>query len=119
MPTGSTVSAPLHRRLESRFRTAIASGTWDVGTRIPTERELVQQYGVSRHTVRQALDRLVQDGLIERRTGAGSYVRSAPRPDPLAPWMSFSAILGRRGVRTRVEIVAHEEVTAGDVAKCL
>jgi GntR family transcriptional regulator len=119
VPAGDTTSMPLHRRLESLFRRAIAEGSWPEGTRIPTEHELVRQYGVSRHTVRQALGSLVQDGLIDRRAGDGSYVSSAASADPLAPWMSFSAMLRRRGLRARVEMVAHDEVAAGDRAELL
>lgn len=69
---------PLYRVIEQDLRGRITSGEVPVGSRIETELELMQQYGVARSTVRQALGRLVADGLLEIRRGAGTFV-AAPR----------------------------------------
>jgi len=50
------------------------SGQWRAGDRLPTERELSDQHGVSRTTVRKALQDLKQQGLIEQTVGSGTYV---------------------------------------------
>ncbi|MBL0944651.1 MAG: FadR family transcriptional regulator [Hydrogenophaga sp.] len=50
------------------------SGQWRAGDRLPTERELSEQHGVSRTTVRKALLELKQQGLIEQTVGSGTYV---------------------------------------------
>jgi DNA-binding GntR family transcriptional regulator len=65
---------PLYARIEARLRDAIAEGRHPVGTLLPTEAELCHSLKVSRHTVREALRRLVEAGLVERRQGAGSVV---------------------------------------------
>jgi GntR family transcriptional regulator len=65
---------PIYARIEADLRRAIAAGEWCVGSRIPSEDELRQRYGVSRMTVRHALDRLVATGLLVKRQGVGSFV---------------------------------------------
>jgi DNA-binding GntR family transcriptional regulator len=73
-PRDLTPRAPLYARIEQRLRDAIAEGRYAVGTLLPTEAELCATLKVSRHTVREAMRRLVEAGLVERRQGAGSLV---------------------------------------------
>jgi GntR family transcriptional regulator len=65
---------PLYYQLENLLREKINSGAFAPGGRLPTESELIRQYGVSRITVRQALTALAEEGLIERRQGRGTFV---------------------------------------------
>src|SRR4051812_50116078 len=60
-----------------QLRAQITTGTWAIGTRIPTEAELAQLTGTSRNTVREAVQSLVHSGLLERRQGSGTYVLAA------------------------------------------
>jgi DNA-binding FadR family transcriptional regulator len=60
----------------ARLRQQIVSGAWPVGSRIPTETELVEQLGVARNTVREAVRALAHTGLLDIRHGSGSYVRA-------------------------------------------
>ena len=62
-------------QLASLFREKINSGQWKVDQQIPTVEELATEYGVARATVRQALDQLARDGLIERFRAKGTFVR--------------------------------------------
>jgi DNA-binding GntR family transcriptional regulator len=71
---------PLYQRLAQALRSEIAAGIHPVGSSLPTEIELCARHGVSRHTVREALRLLVDQGLIERRQGAGSRVIAAAPP---------------------------------------
>ncbi|WP_326599739.1 FadR/GntR family transcriptional regulator [Streptomyces sp. NBC_01803] len=57
-----------------QLRHEITSGTWPVGSRIPTEPELVEQLGVARNTVREAIRALAHNGLLDIRQGSGTYV---------------------------------------------
>lgn len=65
---------PLYYQLENVMREKITSGVFEAGERIPTEIDLIEQFGVSRITVRQALQSLTDDGLIERHQGRGTFV---------------------------------------------
>ncbi|WP_336921979.1 FadR/GntR family transcriptional regulator [Aquipuribacter sp. SD81] len=58
----------------ARFHEAIESGAWPVGERIPVESELMAQVGAGRNTVREAIQSLVQAGLVRRHQGRGTYV---------------------------------------------
>jgi GntR family transcriptional regulator len=69
----------------------------DVGQAIPSERLLTSQLGVSRLTVRAALDELVRDGYLERRHGSGTYVTEPKIAQPLS-LTSFSDDMRRRGM---------------------
>ncbi|MGC0364865.1 DNA-binding FadR family transcriptional regulator [Rhodococcus sp. 27YEA15] len=66
--------AGLITQVTELLRTEIRSGTWPVGTRIPTEPELTELTGTGRNTVREAVQALVHAGMLERRQGSGTYV---------------------------------------------
>ena len=65
---------PFYFQLAELLEDEIASGRWDSGRRIPSEPDLCDHYGVSRTTVRQALSRLEQEGLVARAKGRGTFV---------------------------------------------
>ena len=64
-----------HHRISQELRQAILNGRYAPGARLPSEAQLVQRHGVSRPTVIRALQDLTAAGLVERRMGAGSFVR--------------------------------------------
>lgn len=71
---------PFYFQLAELLEHEIQSGRWAPGLRLPSELELCTHFGVSRTTVRQALGRLEQEGLISRRKGQGTFVEgSRPR----------------------------------------
>lgn len=67
-------ASPRYARIEADLRREIAEGRLTLGSRLPTEHELSQRYGVARMTVRQALDRLSAAGILDRRQGVGTFV---------------------------------------------
>lgn len=67
---------PKHRDISRQLRADIAAGRYAAGARLPSEPQLVKQFGVSRPTVGRALLDLQNEGLIERRAGSGTYVKS-------------------------------------------
>lgn len=71
---------PLYYQLQNDLARRIRSGEFQPATALPTEEQLCAQYGVSRITVRRALDRLTADRLIERRRGVGTFVAEAHVP---------------------------------------
>lgn len=77
-PTAATRPAPLHARLRQALRRRILDGTYAPASRLPSERELIADFGLSRITVRKALGDLQQEGLIHTLQGRGSFV-AAPK----------------------------------------
>jgi GntR family transcriptional regulator len=73
--------SPAHALIRDALRTEIQEGGLREGDQLPTEFELVERFGVSRHTVRLALQQLTSEGLIVRRAGHGTFVTSYAR-DP-------------------------------------
>jgi len=69
-------SQPKHSEISRHLETEIAGGKYGDGARLPSEIQLVKQFGVSRPTVARALRDLEAKGLIDRRAGSGTYVRT-------------------------------------------
>src|SRR5690242_20077656 len=76
LPTALSRSSPepLHRQLAERLADSIRSRAFKPGERLPSESELAQRYGVSRITLRQAVGALVQQQLVVRKQGKGTFV---------------------------------------------
>lgn len=110
---------PLYYQLESILRDKITSGELRPGDRLPTEAQLSREYGVSRITVRQALAALVDDGLIERRQGAGTFVLQQTPLKGATPLTGFIEDLIAMGVETSVRVLDVEvvESTAQEASK--
>ena len=67
-------SSLLYLQLEADLKQKMISGEYPVGERIPTELELCEEYGVSRITVRRAVQDLVEDGMLKKLRGRGTFV---------------------------------------------
>lgn len=78
---------PLYLRVKEALTQSIGAGTYRPNDRLPTEDALMRTHGVSRITVRRALDLLQQEGLIERFAGRGTFVASRP---PGGGWTASS-----------------------------
>ena len=89
---------PLYRRIETDVRDRIRSGDLAPGVQLETEVELMDRYGVSRATVRQALRELVAEGLLEIRRGLGTYVRQRRFEHTIGGFYSFSREIERHGL---------------------
>ncbi len=67
---------PKHRRIYLELRESLSTGTYDQGGKLPSESELVKQFGASRPTVRRALAQLESEGFVEKRMGSGTVVKN-------------------------------------------
>jgi GntR family transcriptional regulator len=103
---------PLYHQLYEILRERILSGAWQPGEMIPPESELVQQYHVSRTTVRQVLDLLVKEGLIFRQRGRGSFVAHPTVEQGLTRIISFTEDMRRRGLRPGTQVLSAELISA-------
>lgn len=95
-----------YRQLYTMLRRNIAHGVWKPGDRMPSEAELITTYGVSRITVRQAFDLLVQDGLVYRRRGSGTFVAIPTIQHGLNRIISFTEDMQRRGLHPETKVIA-------------
>ncbi|HVF64596.1 MAG TPA: FadR/GntR family transcriptional regulator [Casimicrobiaceae bacterium] len=77
MPFQSIEPRRLYRQIADQIRGLIKSGEFSAGSRLPPERDLAKQFGVSRPSVREALIALEVEGLVEVRIGSGIYVLAA------------------------------------------
>lgn len=96
----------LYQQLRSQLRRDIVAGVYPVHSRIPSEMELCRRYQVSRVTVRRALGALVNDGLLERYQGKGTFV-SVPRlSKSLRDVNSFSSACLAMGCEPQTKLIA-------------
>jgi len=116
MPLQTVEPQRLYRQIAEQLRSLISAGEWAVGARLPAERDLARQLGVSRPSVREALIAMEVEGWVEVRTGSGVYVldrSGAPshansRAEQIPPdeWGPLELIRARRVVEGEVAAMA-------------
>ena len=127
MPVQTIEPQRLYRKIAAQIATLVEAGEFRVGERLPPERDLSEQLGVSRSSVREALIALEIEGVVEVRSGSGIYVRSkVPRevtPDlPQAPLGPFDVIKARALLETEIAVLAVRNATDAQldrVKQCL
>lgn len=116
-----TVPIPLYFQLKSLILAEIKNGDYASGSMIPTENELVESFGISRTTVRQAITELVQEGWLYRIKSKGTFV-SHPKinQDFLSRIESYNTEMERKGLRAATEVRELKRIKPGaDVASHL
>ena len=107
---------PKYLRIHSNLRERITSGHWPPGSPLPSQRELADEFGVSIMTLRQALQLLTDEGLIETRHGSGTFAAAHYAYD-LGHLRSFASDLIAQGAKITTELLAAEAVSPpADVA---
>ena len=113
-------AAPVYQQIEEQVQAAIVAGAVLPGEKLPPERELAEQLGVSRMTVRQAFDGLARGGLVERGVGRGTYVSASKVEHDRSRLVSFTEQMERAGLEPSARIVTRQVGTApADVADAL
>ena len=92
---------PLHAQAEKVLRELIESKEYKAGKFLPKEVELSKQLNISRNTLRQAITRLVNEGLLERKKGVGTKVAHKGISVGVKNWLSFSQEMKRLGVEVK------------------
>ncbi|MFF3671189.1 GntR family transcriptional regulator [Microtetraspora malaysiensis] len=103
---------PLYLQVERALQQRIDDGEWLPGAQLPTEGELGKVYGVSRVTIRQALARLVDRGMLVREQGRGTFVRDTSLTAGTRGVTSFTAELAGLGHRSGSQILEQRVVSA-------
>jgi GntR family transcriptional regulator len=99
---------PLYEQLYEMLRSMIRRREWQPGDMIPPEPELCEEYGVSRTTVRQVLDKLVNEGLIYRERGRGTFVARPTVEKAMVRIVSFTEDMRRRGIKPGTEVLSSD-----------
>jgi GntR family transcriptional regulator len=103
---------PLYHQLYEILRDYISGGDWPPGFLVPPESELCRHYEVSQITARQALDNLVNEGLIYRQRGRGTFVAQPAIEATLTRIISFAEDMRRRGFEPASRLLFSETVEA-------
>lgn len=109
----------LYQDLARKLIAELAIGRYPVGSRLPAERELAQQYDVSRPTVREAVIALEVQGLVEVRVGSGAYIVALPgsQHNPGFDVTAFELTEARLLVEGEAAALAATQMTAEDIAE--
>lgn len=102
-----TGKIPSYVPIYNQFYKDIMDGVYPVGSKLPSENELREIYGVSRNTLRQALAILYQDGFIEKFQGKGSYIRQWKQEEKgkkIENWLLSSALEPIKGMQSEYNI---------------
>src|SRR5207244_4143469 len=112
---------PLADAVRDELRQLIVSGACPVGSRLPSEPDLCDQYNVSRITLREAVQGLVQEGYLVRRQGSGTYVTRRPTlQNSLDQNFSYTDYLKHAGIRAGKKILSAKSAYAdADAAAAL
>lgn len=96
---------PLKTRLHRELKERIADGRYPTGSQLPSEAEMVEEFGVSRSTVRSALSGLEAEGLIVRRWGVGTFVSDRQHiAHPISEALDFHEMIASSGLTPRVTV---------------
>ncbi|MCK4423892.1 MAG: GntR family transcriptional regulator [Candidatus Omnitrophica bacterium] len=104
---------PLYYQLKEIIREDIDKNRLVPGQPIPSERELVERYNISRMTVRQAVSGLVNEGYLYRQHGKGTFVADLKIKKGLLKLPGFSRDMSERGLKTRSRVLESAEISAG------
>ncbi|HEY0297128.1 MAG TPA: histidine utilization repressor, partial [Bordetella sp.] len=108
----SSGSVALYQQVKDFIVRNIMSGTWPAGYRLPSEHELVAQFGISRMTVNRALRELSAQGQVERIAGVGSFVAREKPQSTLLHIANLAEEIRRRGHDYHCDVLVSERVSA-------
>jgi DNA-binding FadR family transcriptional regulator len=119
MPFQLVESNRFYRQIANQVRALIEQGEFPPGSRLPAERDLARQLGVSRPSVREALIALEVEGRVEVRTGSGVYVLDqaarGTAPVEVTGWGPLELIRARRVLEGETAALAAEQAKPADV----
>lgn len=101
------MSSPVYIQIHNQLRKNIEEGKWKVGEKIPAERELANEFSVSRMTLRQAIQALVDEGILERRVGSGTFVANRKVQEKMSGVTSFTELMQATGKRAASKTISY------------
>ena len=103
---------PKYVQVKEEIRRRIRSKEWTAGCRIPVESEFCEMFGVSRITVRKALEELQMEGYLVKLQSKGTFVREQTVEQRLCKFYSFSEELRRQGIQEQARVMELSSVSA-------
>jgi GntR family transcriptional regulator len=109
---------PLHVQLKDLLRSEVLQGGFN--DRIPSERELMDRFSVSRSTVRQAVSALVREGVLEKIHGKGTFISHRPVEEWLGNLSTYNEIIEEMGMKPSTRLLSHgREKSPREIANTL
>ncbi|WP_299196708.1 histidine utilization repressor [uncultured Amphritea sp.] len=106
---------PRYQQIKGYILDGIKQGTYTSGSKIPAEVELAKQFEVSRMTVNKAIRDLVQENLLVRYPGMGTFVTDAKAESPLVDIRNIAEEVVQRGHRYSCSVIKLQEAIADEV----
>ena len=106
---------PLYAQVENVIIDRISDGSLPPGTRLPSEDDLVQEYAVSRTTIRAAIQSLIQRGLVEIRRGKGTFVTQPKITQELTELTGFVEDMQALGRQAEAKVLDQQVVAANQI----
>ncbi len=110
-----SIAHSLYRQVAQQIADEIKSGKYPVNTKIPSERDLAEQFDISRMTIRAAVDTLVHQGLVVRRNRSGTYVAHPRFQFDLSSRAGLHTQLQSAGITPGAKVIVAEQVLAGSL----
>ncbi|MFP3511900.1 GntR family transcriptional regulator [Peribacillus sp. SIMBA_075] len=103
---------PIYFQIEEQIKRQIENGEFQAHDALPSEREYAEQFGISRMTVRQAINNLVNDGYLYRQKGRGTFVADKKLEQQLNGLTSFTEDMKARGLNPSSKLLSFEIIPA-------
>ncbi|EFH85391.1 GntR family transcriptional regulator [Ktedonobacter racemifer] len=115
MFTNKNSRIPLYAQVEDILISRIASGVLPLGSQLPTEDDLIEEFEVSRTTIRKTIQSLIQQGLVEIRRGKGTFVAHPKITQELTELTGFVEDMQVLGRQATARVLSRQIVAANDV----
>ena len=100
---------PANIQIHDQIKSEIDQKIWKIGERLPSERDLAEKFQVSRMTLRQAITLLVEEGVLERRVGSGTFITSTRVQEKMRGTTSFTEIMKSQGKEPSSQVISYRK----------
>ncbi len=107
---------PLYYQLKESILNAVKTKEFEVGDRLPSERELAEYHNISRMTVKKAVDILVDNGYLIRKQGSGTFVSDYQQSYSISPLLSFTKEMEKKGLNYTTRILSFNKTKEKKIA---
>ena len=105
---------PIYVQIANNLRQKIQQGIYQTGDKLPSQKQLGIQFGVNRHTVRQAFEVLKEEGLLRIEKGLGAFIADAPIRYPIGKRVRYNESLQTQGHTSEYRLLQTSEISADE-----